>query len=580
MVLISFINSFNVANAYAAGNKDFGGLVDIGGDRKMYLECKGAGSPTVVLISGTRGAHDDWTDLIDPNNPAGAPKPGESAVFPQASKFTRVCAYDRPGTARNDDTVTDSTPVQQPTTAQQGVADLHALLAAAKEPGPYVLVGHSWGGLIARLFASTYPDQVAGLVLIDPASEFLKTSLTPEQWATYIKATKKLIESKGLEAPDHARTLDLLHGNPRVRPMPIVVLTSDKRFDFGAGGPETWRAWRTAHDRLANLLNAKHVSDTNSGHVIQMEQPRLVIESIRGVVEAARKSTQSGDFAGLVDVGGGRKMYLKCSGRGSPTVVLVGGLRASADDWSISDKSKPTVFPEVAKFTRVCACDRPGTPVGEKPSRSDPVPQPTTAKDAVVDLHALLRAAGEAGPYVVVGHSYGGLIVRLYASTYPKEVSGLVLIDALSEGLQDAETPEQWAIQRKLIEGDVRESVALYPALERIDVDRSFDQIRAAPPLRSIPLVVLSADRPWGPQVPSMIAAGKLAADIPPDFGYVTDAAQKKAQERLAKLVPNEKHITNTNSGHEIHKEHPQLVIDAIREVVEAVRSGKRSLTR
>ena len=295
---------------------------------------------------------------------------------------------------------------------------------------------------------------------------------------------------------------------------------------------------------------------------------------------AVAVGAETGNFAGLVDIGGGRKMYLKCSGKGSPTVVLVGGLRASADDWDISDKSKPTVFSEVGKFTRVCACDRPGTPVGEKPSRSDAVPQPTTAKDAVADLHALLSAAREAGPYVLVGHSYGGLIVRLYASTYPKEVSGLVLVDALSDGLQDAETPQQWTIQRKLIEGDVHEGVALYPALERIDVDRSFNQIRAAPPLRSIPLVVLSADRPWGPQVPPMIAAGKLSADTPPDFGYVTDAAQKKAHERLAKLVPNGKHITNTNSGHEIHKEQPQLVIDAIREVVEAVRSGRRQLTQ
>src|SRR3954447_11348186 len=242
---------------------------------------------------------------------------------------------------------------------------------------------------------------------------------------------------------------------------------------------------------------------------------------------------QTGNFAGLIDIGGGRKMYLKCRGKGSPTVVLVSGLRASADDWDIS-KSNPSVFGGVAKFTRVCACDRPGTPIGEKPSRSDPVPQPTRAKDAIADLHALLSAAGEAGPYVLVGHSYGGLIVRLYASTYRKEVSGLVLIDALSEGLQDAETPEQWTIQRKLIEGEVRESVALYPALERMDVDRSLKQIRAAPPLRSIPIVVLSADRPWGPQVPPMIAAGKLTADIPADFGYVTDAAQKKAQERLA----------------------------------------------
>jgi len=288
VLCVSFVNPFHPGIAYAGETKEFGELVDLGGHREMYLECKGTGSPTVVLISGTRGAHDDWTDLIDAKNPTGAMKPGESAVFPQVSKFTRVCAYDRPGTTRNDNTVTDSTPVLQPTTAQQGVADLHALLNVAKESRPYVLVGHSWGGMIARLFASTYPDEVAGLVLVDPASEFLKTSLTPEQWATYIKATKKLIEPKGLEAPDHARTLDLLHGTPLIHPMPIVVLTSDKRFDFGAGGPETWGAWRSAHDRLAKLLNAKHISETNSGHTIQMEQPQLVVDAIRQVVEEVR----------------------------------------------------------------------------------------------------------------------------------------------------------------------------------------------------------------------------------------------------------------------------------------------------
>ena len=221
-------------------------------------------------------------------------------------------------------------------------------------------------------------------------------------------------------------------------------------------------------------------------------------------------------------------------------------------------KSAAAVFPEVAKFTRVCAYDRPGTPVGEKPSRSDPVKQPTTARDAVADLHALLSAAGEAGPYVLVGHSYGGLVVRLYASAYPEDVSGLVLVDALTEGLRDAETAEQWAIQRKLMEGEIRESLVLYPALERNDPDRSFDQMRAAPKLRPLPLIVLSADRPWGPQIPSMIASGALPADVPLDFGYITDAAQEQAQEKLSKLVPDAKHIANTNSGHEIHKEQPQ----------------------
>jgi len=292
LLVVTHVDLFQVMVVVAADGSNSSGLVDIGQGRRVHIECRGTGSPTVVLISGTRGAHDDWTDLVDPKNPNGGPKPGESAVFPEVSKFTRVCAYDRPGTALNDGTQTKSTPVRQPTTAQQGVADLHAVLIASKEPKPYVFVGHSWGGFIARLYAGTYPDEVAGLVLVDSASEFLKSSLTPAQWTRYIEATKKLIEPNGLEAPDHVRTLDQLNGSPRIRPIPVVVLTSDRRFDFGAGGTETWTAWRTAQDRLAKLLNAKHVSDTNSGHAIQMEQPQLVIDAIRQVVDAVRSGSR------------------------------------------------------------------------------------------------------------------------------------------------------------------------------------------------------------------------------------------------------------------------------------------------
>ena len=87
---------------------------------------------------------------------------------------------------------------------------------------------------------------------------------------------------------------------------------------------------------------------------------------------AAGQAAASEDIAGLVDIGGGRKMYLECRGAGSPTVVLVAGLRASAEDWNIAKGSGPTVFTEVAKLTRVCAYDRPGTPVGEKPSSQRP----------------------------------------------------------------------------------------------------------------------------------------------------------------------------------------------------------------
>src|SRR3712207_4967987 len=154
----------------------------------------------------------------------------------------------------------------------------------------------------------------------------------------------------------------------------------------------------------------------------------LLVSLLAALDPAAARAAESGASARLVTINGGRKMYLDCRGSGSPTVVLVAGLKASATDWNTAETQAPTVFSEVAKFTRVCAYDRPGTPVGEKPSRSDPVQQPTTAQDAVLDLHALLRAAKEPAPYVLVGHSYGGLVARLYASTYPDEVSGLVLV--------------------------------------------------------------------------------------------------------------------------------------------------------
>ena len=99
----------------------------------------------------------------------------------------------------------------------------------------------------------------------------------------------------------------------------------------------------------------------------------VLLAPLLALIQASAYAPASGDFAGSVDIGGGRKMYLECSGLGTPTVVLNAGLRASADDWSIAAKPGPTVSPEVAKFTRVCACDLPGTPIGEESSRSDPV---------------------------------------------------------------------------------------------------------------------------------------------------------------------------------------------------------------
>src|SRR5262245_40289771 len=176
-------------------------------------------------------------------------------------------------------------------------------------------------------------------------------------------------------------------------------------------------------------------------------------------------SAAQADFAGLVDIGG-RRLYLECQGTGSPTVVLVAGYLNRADIWSVDLHEpagrRPLVLPGVAGFTRVCAYDRPGTTGAVNPdlsgiaegdprlrSRSDPVAMPRTAQDLVAELHALLQTAGGAGPYVLAGHSLGGVVVRLYASAYPDDVVGLVLVDAPHEALNAQVkallTPAQWA---------------------------------------------------------------------------------------------------------------------------------------
>jgi pimeloyl-ACP methyl ester carboxylesterase len=288
------------------------------------------------------------------------------------------------------------------------------------------------------------------------------------------------------------------------------------------------------------------------------------------------------DLAATFAISPARKMYIECRGKGSPTVVLVAGQRGSAAEWSLTESKtvppQPAVFGAVARFTRVCAYDRPGTPVGESFSRSDPAPQPTTAAAATADLHALLRSAGESAPYVIVGHSAGGTVARLYASTYPDEVRGMVLVDALGEGLQDAQTPAQWATQRILLEGDLAESLREYPDIERFDADATFAQLRVAPPLRPMPLAVLSSDASIAQLVKDMAANGQLPAGVAADFGYVTDTAQHASQAKLAALAPGARHEQKTHSGHNIHREQPQLVVMAIRDVVDAVRQGRDTL--
>ncbi|KAA9106415.1 alpha/beta fold hydrolase [Microbacterium rhizomatis] len=293
-------------------------------------------------------------------------------------------------------------------------------------------------------------------------------------------------------------------------------------------------------------------------------------------------ATPDADVAGRFDVGGGRMMYLECHGTGSPTIVLISGQRGSADDWKIVDPgvTSPSVWSLVGDHTRVCAYDRPGTPVGDAPSRSDPVPQPVTALEMADDLHALLGAAGIEGPVVIAAHSAGGLAGRLLASLHPDEVSGMVLVDALSDGLRTHMTPEQWAVQKPLLRGEIDSSIAEYPALEWISPDASFDELESAPPIHQMPLIVISADAPIGPTFPALKASGAIGADVPDDFGSVLDAAQARSQADQADLVEGAVHITETHSGHNVHHTQPALVAEAILDVVTEVRAGATTAAR
>lgn len=286
-------------------------------------------------------------------------------------------------------------------------------------------------------------------------------------------------------------------------------------------------------------------------------------------------SASHGDFAGSVDIGG-RGMYLECQGEGAPLVLLLSSLDASADLWHRPEQPEPTVFNEVARFTRVCAYDRPGTPMGNgDPSRSDPVAMPITTRESADDLVALIEAADIPRPLVIAAHSYAGLYARVFAGEYAEDVAGIVFVDVLTPELQDEMTPEEWEIWKR---ANARrdEDIAGYPDLERLEFEPSVDVVRAAPPLHPMPVIVLSADVLFADVVRSGVRAGAFPG-TPEDFGVVIDRANAQAQRRLAELVPGTRHVTETNSGHNMMIDQPVLVTGAIREVVDAVRDGRTS---
>jgi pimeloyl-ACP methyl ester carboxylesterase len=267
----------------ATAAPDIDALVDIGDGRELKLICRGTGSPTVLFVSGTRGAADEWTTLL----PDAAP--GTVSTFDAVSQNTRACAYDRPGTTVDSGEQTTSTEAPQPSTASQGAGDLHALMEAAGQSGPYVVVGLSWGGMIAQQFARTYSDEVVGLVLVDSASEYLQTTFSAEQWSAWMTVVANSLDAAGSEVPSYEPSIVELRATPELPAMPTVVISSDQPWDLQVTpGESTWPGWVAAQAELARALDAKHITETDSGHGIPVEQPALVAEAVLEVVSVAR----------------------------------------------------------------------------------------------------------------------------------------------------------------------------------------------------------------------------------------------------------------------------------------------------
>jgi pimeloyl-ACP methyl ester carboxylesterase len=274
----------------------------------------------------------------------------------------------------------------------------------------------------------------------------------------------------------------------------------------------------------------------------------------------------SGDFAGLVEVGG-HQVYLECHGSGSPTVILQSGYPNAGDIWNVAESHPPPVAEGLAVSTRVCLYDRPGSllqtddsgqPVSELvPGRSQMVPVPRTGAQVVGELHDLLASAGVSGPYVLVGHSLGGLFNLLYARTHPDQVVGMVMVDATLPALPELMTAEEWdtVLGNPILEP--QSPIEGY-AMESYDVRAMIEEINAAPVLPRIPTVLLVAD--------------KTQPGVPKELTEIFDRVTDEARARFAASIPGSRLTRVPNTTHYIQLQRPDVVIETTASVIAQVR--------
>ncbi|MEX2122915.1 MAG: alpha/beta hydrolase [Woeseia sp.] len=261
------------------------------------------------------------------------------------------------------------------------------------------------------------------------------------------------------------------------------------------------------------------------------------------------------------------RLHLDCRGSGAPTVVFDSGLGGSSLDWTL-------VQPEVASFTRACAYDRAGY------AWSDPGPLPRNAENIVRDLEQLLGNGSVAAPYVLVGHSLGGLIAQHFARQNPQRIAGLVLVDATHEDqfrrLEEAITPSgnvrRWSLLTMRDSYDIPEGLPdNVRLLAGAFVARPQSIVVARSELSFLRRNAHSAAAATGamPDVPLVVISHRVFPPVTANRESRLADMWMEMQLELAALTRRSRHVVAATDDHYVHIREPGIVIDAVRSVVE-----------
>lgn len=236
----------------------------------------------------------------------------------------------------------------------------------------------------------------------------------------------------------------------------------------------------------------------------------------------------------------GHRLHLRCVGEGDTTVLLIAGFTGGAEGWA-------TVEAALTDQARVCSYERPGT------GTSDPATTTATFTTQATELHELLDTAGEPGPYVVVGHSFGGAEAVTFAAQYADEVTGLVLVDA---------SPTTWPDAVCAVPDDGTEGAAILDSVcgsfaptgnsERLDAVLAFAEAARISTLGSLPMAVITADH------------RELPADLAPSEATRLNEVWDAGQQAWVSLSTDAHLVSVSDTGHHIEIDQPAVVIDEI----------------